>query len=194
MPPTATMAITIRQPAQCSRRCRPHRPLQLVGNGQQADYQAEPGSGVSGLSAVCQSALDQRPAGPGVPRAGCSPSPGQDFANARSAGADRAFHLPAPHRADLGAAHGEMTSLKRPDHAVELGFGECGDATCVRRGAGWPFPATGPPLQGIAATVGPLRSGVRAGKCGFQRQAGGTGGRVWAWLRLFPGGSPKVSW
>jgi len=31
---------------------------------------------------VCQSALDQRPAGPGVSRAGCSPSPGQDFANA----------------------------------------------------------------------------------------------------------------
>jgi len=53
-----------------------------VGNGQQVDYQAEPGSQVSGQSAVCQSALDQRPAGPGVPRVGCSPSPGQDFANA----------------------------------------------------------------------------------------------------------------
>ena len=193
MPPTATMAMTIRQPAQCSRRCRPHRPLQLVGNGQQADYQAEPGSEVSGLSAVCQSALDQRRAGPGVSRVGCSPSPGQDFANARSAGADRAFHLPAPHRRDLGAAHGEMTSLKRPDHAVELGFGECGERRLRVAWTGLAVSGDGPAGPGTA-TAGPLRSGVRAGKCAFQRQADGTGGRVWAWLRLFPDGSPRVSW
>jgi hypothetical protein len=54
--------------------------------------------------------------------------------------------------------------------------------------------AAGPPTMGQPIHPGPLRSGMGPGSV---VAAGGPElerGRVWAWPRLFSGGSPMVSW